>query len=140
MSRRRSLIIAIVTAGCWIALLAIVRSEFKLARQSEQGPAKLAEASVNLPSRNGPTLPKVEEMHVGAEDEQTTVSTAWRTVRKPTEWTFKDERHLIALAASQTPLEVVAVKFKRSVDSVRRKAAAMSISLTVLDEPRRRSG
>jgi hypothetical protein len=55
-------------------------------------------------------------------------------------WTFKDERHLIALAASQTPLEVVAVKFKRSVDSVRRKAAAMGISLTVLDEPRPKIG
>jgi hypothetical protein len=55
-------------------------------------------------------------------------------------WTFKDERHLIALAASQTPLEVVAVKFKRSVDSVRRKVAAMGISLTVLDEPRPKIG
>jgi len=33
MSRRRSLILAIVTAGCWIALLAIVRSEFKIAKQ-----------------------------------------------------------------------------------------------------------
>jgi hypothetical protein len=31
MSRRRSLIVAIaMTAGCWITLLAIVRSEFKL--------------------------------------------------------------------------------------------------------------
>ena len=51
-------------------------------------------------------------------------------------WTFKDERHLIALAASQTPLEVVAVKFNRSADSVRRKAAAMEISLPALDKPR----
>ena len=55
-------------------------------------------------------------------------------------WTFKDERHLIALAASQTPLEVVAVKFNRSVDSVRRKTAAMGISLPVLDEPRPKIG
>jgi hypothetical protein len=55
-------------------------------------------------------------------------------------WTFKDERHLIALAASQTPLEVVAVKLKRSVDSVGRKTAAMDISLTVLDEPRPKIG
>ncbi len=51
-------------------------------------------------------------------------------------WTFKDERYLIALAASQTPLEIVAVKFHRSVDSVRRKTAALGISLPVLDEPR----
>ena len=53
---------------------------------------------------------------------------------------FKDERHLIALAASQAPLEVVTVKFKRSEDSVLRKAAAMNISLTVLDEPRPKIG
>ena len=55
-------------------------------------------------------------------------------------WTFKDERHLIALAASQTPLEVVAVKFNRSVDSVRRKTAAMGLSLPVLDGPRPKIG
>jgi len=50
-------------------------------------------------------------------------------------WTFKEERHFIALAASQTPLEVIAFEFKRSVVSVRRKATAMGISLTVLDGP-----
>jgi hypothetical protein len=55
-------------------------------------------------------------------------------------WTFKDERHLIAFAASQTPLEVVAVKFNRSVDSVRRKTAAMGLSLPVLDGPRPKIG
>jgi hypothetical protein len=55
-------------------------------------------------------------------------------------WTFKDERLLIALAASQTPLEIVAVKFKRSVDSARRKTAAMEISLPVLDKPRPKIG
>ena len=55
-------------------------------------------------------------------------------------WTFKDERHLIALAESQTPLEVVAVKFNRSVDSVRRKTAAMEISLPALDKARPKIG
>ena len=55
-------------------------------------------------------------------------------------WTFKDERLLIELAASQTDLEVVAVKLGRSVESVVRKAAAMEISLPVLDQPRRRIG
>jgi hypothetical protein len=55
-------------------------------------------------------------------------------------WTFKDERRLIALAASQTPLEVVAVKFNRSVDSVRRKTAAMEISLPALDKARPKIG
>lgn len=55
-------------------------------------------------------------------------------------WTFKDERHLIALVASQTPLKVVAVKFNRSVDSVRRKIAAMEISLPALDKPHPKIG
>jgi hypothetical protein len=47
---------------------------------------------------------------------------------------------LIEVAASQTPLEVVAVKFGRSVESVLRKTAAMEISLPVLDKPRPRIG
>jgi hypothetical protein len=51
-------------------------------------------------------------------------------------WTFKDERQLIAFVDSQTPLEIVAVKFNRSVDSVRRKAAAIGISLPALDKAR----
>jgi hypothetical protein len=55
-------------------------------------------------------------------------------------WTFKGERHLIALAASQTPLEVVALKLNRSEDSVRRKTAAMEISLPALDKPHRKIG
>ena len=55
-------------------------------------------------------------------------------------WTFKDECHLIALAASQTPLEVIAFKFNRSQDSVRAKAAALDISFTVLRVPRRKIG
>ena len=55
-------------------------------------------------------------------------------------WTFKDERRLIAFAASQTPLEVVAVKLNRSVDSVRRKTAAMEISLPALDKARPKIG
>jgi hypothetical protein len=55
-------------------------------------------------------------------------------------WTFKDERHLIALAASRTPLEVAAAKFNRSVDSVRKKNAAMEISLPTLDKPRPKIG
>jgi hypothetical protein len=54
-------------------------------------------------------------------------------------WTF-NERHLMALAASRTPLEVVAVKFNRSVDSVRKKTAAMEISLPTLDKPRPKIG
>ena len=49
-------------------------------------------------------------------------------------WTFKDERDLIVFAASQTPLEVVAVKLNRSVDSVRRKTSAMEIYLPALDK------
>ena len=48
-------------------------------------------------------------------------------------WTFKDERYLIVLAASRTPLEVVAVIFNRSVESVLKKLAAMEISLPSLD-------
>jgi hypothetical protein len=59
MSRRRSLILAIVTAGCWIALLAIVRSKFKLAKQLRSKDRQSAQASVNLPSRSGPAVPKV---------------------------------------------------------------------------------
>ena|ERR1700687_5438787 len=55
-------------------------------------------------------------------------------------WTFKEERHLIALAASQTPLAVIAFEFKRSVASVLRKAAAMGISVTFLDDPRPKIG
>jgi len=50
-------------------------------------------------------------------------------------WAFKDERHLITMAASQTPLEAIAVRLNRSVNSVRRKAAAMEISLPPLDRP-----
>jgi len=53
MSRRRSLILAIVMAGCWIALLAIIRSEFKLAKHL-RSKDRSAQASVNLPSRSGP--------------------------------------------------------------------------------------
>jgi hypothetical protein len=55
-------------------------------------------------------------------------------------WTFKDERHLIMLAASQTPLEAVADKLNRSVHSVLRKTAAMEISLPALDKPRPKIG
>ena len=55
-------------------------------------------------------------------------------------WTFKDERHLIAFATSRTPLEVAAVKLNRSVDSVRKKTAAMELSLPNLDKPRPRIG
>ena len=40
------------------------------------------------------------------------------------------------LAASQAPLEAVAVRFNRSVSSVRRKAAAMEISLPALEKSR----
>ena len=50
-------------------------------------------------------------------------------------WTFKDERHLITMAASQTPLEAIAVRLNRSVNSVRRKAATLEISLPALDKP-----
>ena len=50
-------------------------------------------------------------------------------------WAFKDERHLVTMAASQTPLEAIAVRLNRSVDSVRRKAAAMEISLPALSTP-----
>jgi hypothetical protein len=39
------------------------------------------------------------------------------------------------MAASQTPLEAIAVRLNRSVNSVRRKAAAMEISLPALDKP-----
>jgi hypothetical protein len=39
------------------------------------------------------------------------------------------------MAASQTPLEAIAVRLNRSVNSVRRKAAAMEISLPPLDRP-----
>jgi hypothetical protein len=55
-------------------------------------------------------------------------------------WTFKDERQLIALAASQTPLEVVAVKLNRSSRSVRRKADALRISVPAPDKPRQKIG
>ena len=65
MSRRRSLIIAIVSAGCWIAILAIVRSEFKLAKQLRSKDRQSAQASVNLPSRSGPALPKVNPLSFG---------------------------------------------------------------------------
>jgi hypothetical protein len=47
---------------------------------------------------------------------------------------------LIEVAASRTPLEVVAVKFGRSVKSVLRKTAAMEISLPVLDKRRPKVG
>ena len=46
----------------------------------------------------------------------------------------------MALAASRTPLEVAAVKFNRSVNSVRKKAGAMEISLPSLDKPRPKIG
>ena len=55
-------------------------------------------------------------------------------------WTIKDERYLIALAISRTPLEVVAVIFNRSVDSLLKKTAAMEISLPSLDGPRPKIG
>ena len=45
MSRRRSLILAIVTTGCWIALLGIVRAEFKLAKQLQSKHRQSAQAS-----------------------------------------------------------------------------------------------
>jgi len=54
MSRRRSLILAIVTAGCWIALLAIVRFEFGLAKRLRSKDRQRAQTPVNLPSRSGP--------------------------------------------------------------------------------------
>jgi len=55
-------------------------------------------------------------------------------------WSFKHERHLTAIAASLTPLEVAATKLKRSEASVRRKTAAMGISLKVLNKPRPKIG
>ena len=55
-------------------------------------------------------------------------------------WSFQHECHLTAFAASLTPLEIAATKLKRSEASVRRKTAAMGISLKVLNEPRPKIG
>ena len=71
MSRRRSLIVATVTAGCWIALLAIVLNSVfgasKLAKQLRSKDRQSAVASVNLPSRSGPALPKVNPLSFARE-------------------------------------------------------------------------
>jgi hypothetical protein len=55
-------------------------------------------------------------------------------------YSFKNERLFTALAASLTPLDVAATDLKRSEASVRRKAAAMGISLDILKTPRPKIG
>jgi hypothetical protein len=69
MSRRRSLIVATVTAGCWIALLAIVlNSVFGASKlQLRSKDRQRTQASVNLPSRSGPALPKLNPLSFARE-------------------------------------------------------------------------
>ena len=65
MSRRRSLILAIVTAGCWIVLLPIVLNS--VYRASKLATQRWSKDTVNLPSRSAPALPKVNPLSFARE-------------------------------------------------------------------------